>query len=172
MSLINLQPKIFLIGSMGAGKTTLGRLLANQLQLQFYDSDKVIEERCGASITWIFDLEGEAGFRKREAATLAELTQLPGIVLATGGGSILLPENRKVLKNNGKVIYLRTSLEQQLERTKHDQNRPLLQVDNPRKKLEELRKEREPLYLATAHLVIDTDKKSPRQIIKHIKNAL
>lgn len=157
---------------MGAGKTTLGRLLASQLQLAFYDSDKVIEERCGASIPWIFDLEGEAGFRQREAAVIDELTQLPALVLATGGGSILLPENRAALKSRGKVIYLRTSLEQQLERTKHDQNRPLLQVSNPRQKLEELKKAREPLYLATAHLVIDTDKKTPRQIINQIKQNI
>lgn len=163
---------LFLIGGMGAGKTTLGRLLATHLKLDFYDSDQVIEERCGANIPWIFDLEGEAGFRKREAEVIDELTQLQGIVLATGGGSILRAENRQHLHQRGKVVYLRTSLEQQLKRTKLDKNRPLLQVADPRKKLEQLRQEREPFYLETAHLVIDTDKKQPRQVVQIIKQAL
>lgn len=163
---------IFLIGGMGAGKTTLGRLLATHLKLDFYDSDQVIEERCGANIPWIFDLEGEEGFRKREAEVIAELTRLKGIVLATGGGSILRPKNRQHLHQRGKVVYLRTSLEQQLKRTQQDKNRPLLQVDNPKAKLEQLRLEREPLYLETAHLVIDTDRKQPRQVVNLIKHSL
>lgn len=163
---------IFLIGSMGAGKSTLGRLLASTLKRPFYDSDKVIEERCGASIPWIFDLEGEEGFRVRETQVLDELTQLEGIVLSTGGGSVLMPENREYLKERGVVIFLRTTVEQQLLRTSKDHNRPLLKTDDPRTRLEELKEIRDPLYLATAHLVVDTDQRPPRQVMFDIKEQL
>lgn len=163
---------IFLIGSMGAGKSTLGRLLASALKRPFYDSDKVIEERCGASIPWIFDIEGEEGFRLRETQVIDELTQQQGIVLSTGGGSVLKAENRQFLNERGMVIFLRTTVDQQLLRTSKDRNRPLLQTENPRAKLEELKAIRDPLYLATAHLVVDTDQRPPRQVMLDIKQQL
>lgn len=168
----NSLTNIFLIGSMGAGKSTLGRLLASALKRPFYDSDKVIEERCGASIPWIFDLEGEEGFRLRETQVIDELTQEQGIVLSTGGGSVLKEENRQFLKERGVVIFLRTTVEQQLLRTSKDRSRPLLQTENPRAKLEELKAIRDPLYLATAHLVVDTDQRPPRQVMQAIKQQL
>lgn len=168
----NSLTNIFLIGSMGAGKSTLGRLLATALKRPFYDSDKVIEERCGASIPWIFDLEGEEGFREREIQAIDDLTQLKGIILSTGGGSVIKPENRQYLKERGVVIFLRTTVEQQLLRTSNDRNRPLLQTDDPRAKLEALKKVRDPLYLATAHIVVDTDQRPPRQVMLDIKAQL
>ena len=125
----NSLTNIFLIGSMGAGKSTLGRLLASALKRPFYDSDKVIEERCGASIPWIFDIEGEAGFRDREIQAIDDLTALKGIILSTGGGSVIKPENRQHLKERGVVVFLRTTVEQQLLRTSKDHNRPLLQTE-------------------------------------------
>lgn len=168
----NSLTNIFLIGSMGAGKSTLGRLLASALKRPFYDSDKVIEERCGASIPWIFDLEGEEGFREREIQAIDDLTNLKGIVLSTGGGSVIKPENRQFLKERGVVIFLRTTVEQQLLRTSKDRTRPLLQIEDPRAKLEELKKIRDPLYLATAHIVVDTDQRPPRQVMLDIKEQL
>ncbi|SFX32391.1 shikimate kinase AroK [Marinospirillum alkaliphilum] len=163
---------IFLIGPMGAGKSTLGRLLASALKRPFYDSDKVIEDRCGAGIPWIFDIEGEEGFRIRETQVIEELTQEQGIVLATGGGAVLKPENRNALHQRGFVIFLRTTVEQQLARTNKDRNRPLLQTENPRQRLELMREIRDPLYLETAHLVIDTDQRPPRQVMLDIKKKL
>ena len=168
----NSLTNIFLIGSMGAGKSTLGRLLASALKRPFYDSDKVIEERCGASIPWIFDLEGEEGFREREIQAIEDLTQLKGIILSTGGGSVIKPENRRCLKERGVVVFLRTTVEQQLLRTNKDRSRPLLQTEDPRKKLEELKAIRDPLYLATAHIVVDTDQRPPRQVMLDIKEQL
>lgn len=168
----NSLTNIFLIGSMGAGKSTLGRLLASALKRPFYDSDKVIEERCGASIPWIFDLEGEEGFREREIQAIEDLTQLKGIILSTGGGSVIKPENRQCLKERGVVVFLRTTVEQQLLRTSKDRSRPLLQTEDPRKKLEELKAIRDPLYLATAHIVVDTDQRPPRQVMLDIKEQL
>ena len=168
----NSLTNIFLIGSMGAGKSTLGRLLASALKRPFYDSDKVIEERCGASIPWIFDLEGEEGFREREIQAIDDLTQLKGIILSTGGGSVIKPENRQCLKERGVVVFLRTTVEQQLLRTSKDRSRPLLQTEDPRKKLEELKAIRDPLYLATAHIVVDTDQRPPRQVMLDIKEQL
>ncbi len=168
----NSLTNIFLIGSMGAGKSTLGRLLASALKRPFYDSDKVIEERCGASIPWIFDLEGEEGFREREMQAIDDLTQLKGIILSTGGGSVLKPENRQHLKERGIVIFLRTTVEQQLLRTSNDRNRPLLQTEDPRAKLEALKKVRDPFYLATAHITVDTDQRPPRQVMLDIKAQL
>lgn len=168
----NSSTNIFLIGPMGAGKSTLGRLLASALKRPFYDSDKVIEDRCGASIPWIFDLEGEEGFRTRESQVIDELTQQTGIVLATGGGAVLRPENRAALHDRGVVIFLRTTVEQQLMRTGKDRNRPLLQTENPRQRLEEMCKLRDPLYLQTAHLTINTDQRPPRQVMLDIKHQL
>ena len=164
MSIIN----IFLIGPMGAGKTTMGRQLSRKLNMDFFDSDRVIEEHTGADIPLIFELEGEEGFRKREQDAIDALTQKSNIVLATGGGAILKPENREHLKNRGVVIYLHSDISHLLERTKHDKNRPLLQTDDPGAKLRELMAIREPLYRETADIVINTGEKSIRSVINVI----
>lgn len=167
-----MKQSIFLVGPMGAGKSTSGRLLARTLGLTFIDSDKVIEERTGASIPLIFELEGEAGFRARERAVIDDLTREAGIVLATGGGAILAPENREVLRTRGKVVYLHASVDHQMERTAHDRNRPLLQTPDRRGKLEELMKVREPLYRETAHLVVETDGLAPKTVVQRIVRGL
>ena len=163
---------LFLTGPMGAGKSTIGRQLSKQLGLPFHDSDHEIEARTGVDIPLIFDLEGEAGFRKRESVVIDELTQLPGIVLATGGGAILDPANREHLGNRGKVIYLHASVNQQLKRTRMDRNRPLLQTEDPRARLEELMAIRDPLYREIASVVIDTDGMRVRDVVKKILEML
>ena len=163
---------LFLTGPMGAGKSTIGRQLSKQLDLPFHDSDHEIEARTGVDIPLIFDLEGEAGFRKRESVVIDELTQLPGIVLATGGGAILDPANREHLGNRGKVIYLHASVNQQLKRTRMDRNRPLLQTEDPRARLEELMAIRDPLYREIASIVIDTDGMRVRDVVKKILEML
>jgi len=163
---------LFLTGPMGAGKSTIGRQLAKQLCLPFHDSDHEIESRTGVDIPLIFELEGEAGFRKRETTIIDELTRLPNIVLATGGGAILDPANREHLKTRGQVIYLHTSVNHQLKRTRKDRNRPLLQTDNPRKILEELMSVRDPLYREIAGIVIDTDGMRVRDVVKMIIQRL
>jgi shikimate kinase len=157
---------------MGAGKSTIGRQLSKQLKRPFHDSDHEIENRTGVDIPLIFELEGEAGFRKRESAVIDELTQLPDIILATGGGAILDPANRQHLRERGTVIYLHTSVDQQLKRTCRDRNRPLLQTDDPRSRLAALMTEREPLYREIADLVIDTDGKRVQDVVKQICNYL
>jgi shikimate kinase len=158
----------FLVGPMGAGKSTIGRQLARALKLEFVDSDREIEVRTGVDIPLIFELEGETGFRKRERQAISLLTTRKGIVLATGGGAVLSRENRKNLASRGKVIYLHTSVEQQLKRTAHDRNRPLLQTQNPRQKLEELMKVRDPLYREIADWVIETDGCRVRDVVQQI----
>ncbi len=163
---------LFLTGPMGAGKSTIGRQLSKQLDLPFHDSDHEIEARTGVDIRLIFDLEGEAGFRKRESVVIDELTQLAGIVLATGGGAILDPANREHLGNRGKVIYLHASVNQQLKRTRMDRNRPLLQTEDPRARLEELMAIRDPLYREIASIVIDTDGMRVRDVVKKILEML
>ena len=163
---------LFLTGPMGAGKSTIGRQLSKQLDLPFHDSDHEIEARTGVDIPLIFDLEGEAGFRKRESVVIDELTQLAGIVLATGGGAILDPANREHLGNRGKVIYLHASVNQQLKRTRMDRNRPLLQTEDPRARLEELMAIRDPLYREIATIVIDTDGMRVRDVVKKILEML
>lgn len=165
---MNMPGSLFLTGPMGAGKSTIGRQLSKQLKRPFHDSDHEIENRTGVDIPLIFELEGETGFRKREAAVIDELTQLPGIILATGGGAILDPVNRQHLHERGTVIYLHTSVDQQLSRTARDRNRPLLQTDNPRARLEALMTVREPLYREIADLVIDTDSKRVQDVVKQI----
>jgi len=166
------QENIFLIGPMGAGKSTIGRQLAKQLRLVFQDSDHEIERRTGVDIPLIFELEGEAGFRRRETAIIDELTRLTGIVLATGGGAILDPVNRAHLAERGQVIYLHASVDQQLSRTRRDRSRPLLQTDDPRRRLEELMAVREPLYRETADRVINTDTKRVRDVVHEILGLL
>lgn len=163
---------VILVGPMGAGKSTIGRQLATILNYDFYDSDHEIEARTGADIPWIFDVEGEAGFRKRESSMIDELTQLDGVVIATGGGAITHEINRKNLATRGVVVYLRTSVEQQLERTARDRNRPLLQTDEPRKVLTELMKVRGPLYEEVADIVVDTGDGGIRDVAQHIVNML
>jgi shikimate kinase len=157
---------------MGSGKSTIGRLLSNELHQEFVDSDKAIEERAGADIPWIFDVEGEAGFRNREQTVIDLLTQRDRIVLATGGGAILRPENRQHLKSRGFVVYLQTSVEQQLERTARDRNRPLLQSDDPRGVLTKLMAERDPLYRECCDLIVKTDRRHPRSVVAEIVRQL
>lgn len=169
---MNMPGSLFLTGPMGAGKSTIGRQLSKQLKLPFHDSDHEIEHRTGVDIPLIFELEGEAGFRKREAAIIDELTRLPGIILATGGGAILDPVNRQHLAGRGTVVYLHTSVDQQLRRTGRDRHRPLLQTDNPRRKLAELMAEREPLYREIADIVIETDGKRVQSVVKQICDFL
>jgi shikimate kinase len=163
---------LFLTGPMGAGKSTIGRQLSRQLRMAFYDSDREIENRTGVDIPLIFELEGEQGFRRRERLVIDELTCLPNIVLATGGGAILDADNREHLAERGLVIYLHASVNQQLARTKHDRNRPLLQTDNPRQRLEDLMRVRDPLYREIADLVIDTDGKRVMAVVNQIIRKL
>ncbi|WP_201276954.1 shikimate kinase AroK [Microbulbifer sp. ALW1] len=165
------QP-IFLVGPMGAGKSTIGKLLAAQLELPFADSDKVLEDRTGADIPWIFDVEGEAGFRRRESEVLRDLCGGTPQVVATGGGIVLLPENRKLLKAHGFVVYLRAGLEQLVERTSKNSNRPLLQVADPRAKLREILQQREAFYSEVADLVCDTDDCTPKQASQLVADRL
>ncbi|MEA3252299.1 MAG: shikimate kinase AroK [Pseudomonadota bacterium] len=161
-------PNIFLVGPMGAGKSTIGRLLAAELQRDFLDSDHAIQARCGADIPWIFDIEGEAGFREREVAMLDELTGLSEIVLATGGGAVMNEANRRALRERGTVVYLYTTVEQQLRRTAKDRNRPLLRNKDPEAVLRGLFELRDPLYRATADLVVRTDRRGPRTVVNDI----
>lgn len=157
---------------MGAGKSTIGRLLSTELGLEFFDSDKVIEERCGANIPWIFDMEGEEGFREREQQVIDELTQRSNIVLATGGGVVMRELNRNHLASRGTVVYLCTAVKQQLERTAKDKNRPLLQTDNPEEVLQKLFSIRDPLYREIADIIIETDNNSPKSVVQEIKRQI
>ena len=160
--------RLFLVGPMGAGKSTIGKRLAQRLQLDFADSDKEIEKRTGASIALIFELEGEQGFRQREASIIDELSNMDKIVLATGGGAILSSTNRDLLRQRGTTIYLQTSVEFQLQRTSRDSKRPLLQTENPRKKLEELLAIRDPLYRELADIIVRTDGRHVNAVVSEI----
>ncbi len=166
------KQNIYVVGLMGAGKTTIGKQLAKRLGKVFYDTDHEIEKRTGVKIPVIFDLEGEEGFRQRESAVLKELVSADGIVLATGGGAVISPGNRKLLDSNGYVIYLRASPGDLSRRMRGDKNRPLLQVVNVKAKLEQLYKERNPMYLKIADLVIDTAHQSTSIVLKKIERAL
>ncbi|QIM69176.1 shikimate kinase AroK [Basfia succiniciproducens] len=160
---------IFLVGPMGAGKSTIGRQLAQLLNMEFIDSDNEIEQRAGADISWIFDIEGEDGFRKREERIINELTQKQGIVLSTGGGAILSKETRNHLSARGIVIYLQTTVDKQFERTQRDKKRPLLQgVEDVRKVLEDLARVRNPLYEEVADITLPTDEQSAKLMASHI----
>lgn len=167
-----LKRNIYLVGPMGAGKSTIGRVLASELHLSFRDSDKVIEDRTGADIPWIFDMEGEEGFRERESAVLNELAKGQNIVIATGGGIILRKQNRDIMKASGFVCYLTASTEQLVERTARDKKRPLLQVENPRQKIIDLVALRDPLYREAADFVINTDRRSPKVVAQEIANLV
>lgn len=163
---------VYLIGPMGSGKSAVGRQLAREIRLDFYDTDQEIETRTGVDIAFIFEKEGEAGFRQREREMIAELTQLDNIVLATGGGSILDPDNRHRLAKQGTVVYLRTSVEQQLSRTRRSKERPLLNGDDPKGVLTELMAIREPLYQEVADLVVETDGRRVKTVAREIKKRL
>jgi shikimate kinase len=165
------KDNIYLIGLMGVGKTTIGKQLAKALAIPFHDSDRAIEESTGVDIPTIFEFEGEEGFRNREQKMIHKLTQLQGIVLATGGGAILREENRNLLKENGFIVYLQCSVDRILERTRRDTQRPLLRTDNPRKRLQKLFEERQPLYLECADFKIDTGILKTKTVIKQILEA-
>lgn len=162
------QENIFLIGPMGAGKTTIGRHLATLVHKRFLDADHEIEKRTGVSIPVIFEIEGEVGFRRRESMVISELTQEQDIVLATGGGVVLLEENRQALKQRGTVVYLHADLETLVERTRRDRNRPLLQTEDPRAKIIELLRQREPIYRQVADIVVDTGQRAPSGVARDI----
>ncbi len=160
---------IFLVGPMGAGKSTIGRELAEKLHLDFYDSDQEIERRTGADIAWVFDLEGEEGFRKREEGVINDLTEKQGIVLATGGGSVISRQIRNRLSARGIVVYLETTIDKQVARTQRDRRRPLLQTsEEPRKVLERLAIERNPLYEEIADIIVPTDDQSAKVVANKI----
>ena len=163
---------IFLVGLMGAGKTSVGRMLAKRLNRDFYDADAEIERATGVKIPVIFDIEGESGFRAREEKVIERLTALHDIVLATGGGAVLSPVTRARLKQLGRVIYLRASPEDLWRRTRRDRNRPLLQTANPLAKLKELHAQRDPLYSEVADLVVDTGAQSLGNLTTYIQQLL
>lgn len=164
--------RVFLVGPMGAGKTTIGKYLADHLKLQFADTDTEIEARTGADIPWIFDVEGEEGFRDREQQVVEELTYWDNIVLATGGGVVQRPENRNALGGRGFVIYLYATVEEQVRRTRRDRRRPLLQNGDPQTILRELMEVRDPLYREIADHVIETDGFSPRAVAQRLVRDL
>jgi shikimate kinase len=163
---------IYLVGMMGAGKTTVGRLLARRLKLRFIDSDHEVEARCGVKIPVIFEIEGEPGFRARESHAIAELCALDGIVLATGGGAVLARSNREELAARGTVVYLRAKPEDLYERVRHDRNRPLLATADPLERLRALYAERDPLYLEIADIVIDTGAQSVQVLARTLLGKL
>ena len=163
---------VFLVGMMGAGKTSVGKLLARQLGKSFVDSDQEIERRTGVRVAVIFDIEGEPGFRRREASVIRELTARRDIVLATGGGVVLDADNRAALAANGTVVYLRASVDELWNRTRHDKNRPLLRGGDPRERLDQLYRERDPIYCALADLIVDTGSQSLRNLVQKLQREL
>lgn len=162
------RTNIFLIGPMGAGKTSVGRFLARHLNKQFYDSDEEIERKTGVNLNWVFDLEGMEGYRQREWQAIDELSQLKNIVLSTGGGCVEMPEVRDMLRQRGTVIYMEVSLQTQLSRLKRDKKRPQLQGDNPKDVLIKLWEEREPFYEEIADYTVITDKRSVQEVCEDI----
>jgi shikimate kinase len=164
--------QVFLIGLMGAGKTTVGKLLASRLHCDWLDSDKVLEQRCGVSISEIFEHEGELSFRDREQLLLDELTQKPNLVLSTGGGIILREENRLMLSSRGIVVYLKANPHELWLRTRNDKSRPLLQGENARKKIFDLHALRHPLYQKTAHITVSTGSPSVREVVDKVQAAI
>jgi len=169
---MSILKNIFLVGPMGVGKTTIGHHLADELNKTFIDSDHEIEKRAGVKIPLIFECEGEVSFRRRERAIIAELTKRNNIILSTGGGVVLNGNNRKYLQSRGYVIYLQAPVDDLLERTAHNHNRPLLKTENPRDKLETLLLERHPLYQKVADVTIKTGKRSVRQVVTTILKKL
>lgn len=163
---------LILIGMMGAGKTTVGKELARRHKLRFADCDHEIVARTGVSIPTIFEIEGEAGFRRRETQMIDELTQADDIVIATGGGVVTTPANRELMRARGIVIYLNVLPQVLFERTRNDRNRPLLQVENPRQRIEELHRLRDPLYRDVAHIIVDGGRANPGTMVRAIEEAL
>jgi len=166
------KPNIFLIGPMGSGKSAVGRQLARLLRFTFYDSDADIEAKTGVDVAYIFDKEGEAGFRLREKESIERLSRLDGIVLATGGGAVIDADNRRVLAERGTVVYLETSVEQQLQRTRHGRHRPLLNDTDPQAKLKELMLRRAALYAEIADLTVSTNGRRVQLVAEEIYQAL
>ena len=164
--------RIFIVGPMGSGKSTIGKKLAKSLSLDFVDTDQEIESKTGVEISWIFEKEGEKGFREREKVILKELLKRNHLVISSGGGTVLLEENRRLMNSKGKVIYLKASIELQLKRTRKDSRRPLLEKGDRRKILENLKFERNHLYSEVADIIIDQEEKSQTQIIKMILSKL
>lgn len=169
---MNPSPNLFLIGPMGAGKSSIGRRLAERFGLPCVDLDAEIEQRTGTSVTTIFEIEGEAGFRRRESDLLAELTARQGILLATGGGAVLVPENRTLLRQRGFVVWLQTSVEQQLQRLARDRQRPLLNAPDRRRRLEQLAAERDPVYAAVADFAAPSNNESCQHATTRIAGLL
>jgi len=163
---------VFLVGPMGAGKSTVGRQLAKTLGRDFYDSDKEIEKRTGVSISWIFEMEGEAGFRAREQKVIAELTDLKNVVLATGGGAVLAEENRRILRSRGHVVYLSASVEQLMRRTSKDKSRPLLQTEDPKQQIVDLLAQRDQLYRDVADIELRTGEQSIQHVVSGLVKKL
>ena len=163
---------IFLVGMMGAGKTTLGKALAQRLRREFIDTDRILVERTGVAVATVFEIEGEEGFRRRESGVLAELARREDCVIATGGGVVLAEENRRVMRDAGTVVYLRARLEHLWERTRHDATRPLLSTPDPRGTLAALLGEREPLYRDAAHLIVETGSQSAHTLLNRVVAAL
>jgi shikimate kinase len=164
--------RVFLVGPMGAGKTTIGKYLAQQLKLQFADTDTEIERRTGADIPWIFEIEGEEGFRVREQQVVEEMTDWNDYVLATGGGVVMRAENRRALASRGFVIYLHATIDEQVRRTQKDKRRPLLQTGDPEQTLRDLMAIRDPLYREIADHVINTDGCSPKTVAQRLVKEL
>jgi shikimate kinase len=163
-----IRSSLFLVGMMGAGKSTIGRLMAASAGFDFVDCDRELEHRAGTTIANIFELEGEAGFRLRESQLLDELTQRSGVVLATGGGAVLSADNRQVLRGRGLVIYLQASGDEIARRTRGDVGRPLLQVSDRRARIHELLAQRGPLYRQTAHLIVRSASSNPRRLVARL----
>ncbi len=162
------KTQVILVGPMGAGKTTIGKMLSKALKFEFYDSDREIVSKSGADIPWIFDVEGEDGFRLRETHMIELLCEKDHIVLATGGGAVMKEENRRALGQKGVVVYLKTSDERQYFRTCRDKNRPLLQKENPKKILADLFEVRNPIYESLSDIILVTDKMNPKSIVRYI----
>ena len=163
---------VFIVGPMGAGKTTVGKLLAKELGLDFQDADEELERVAGADISWIFDLEGEEGMRDREEKVLEDLTQRNGLVIATGGGAVERASNRQVLSSRGNVVYLNTPLEIQYQRTRHDNSRPMLRGNDRLETLRRLHESRDPLYREVCDLVVDTGEKNSKAVVNQIIDQL
>ena len=163
---------IFLVGMMGAGKTTIGKALARKLDRQFFDTDQVIAQRTGVAIPIIFEIEGEDGFRSRESTVIRDLSQLSNSVIATGGGVVIRERNREILKTAGTVIYLRASPDDLWRRTSRDRNRPLLQTANPQQTLRDLYAQRDPLYHEVADIIVDTSSQSVLRLVNELLQKL
>ncbi len=163
---------IFIVGPMGSGKSTVGKIISDELFLNFFDTDEEIENRTGASIDWIFDLEGEEGFRKRESGILGEMVQKNSVVLSTGGGIILSENNRELLSSRGTVFYLATPISVQLERTTKDKDRPLLKNGDPGQILKELHEKRKDLYESVSDHIVETEDKSSQEVASEIINLV